>query len=514
MTKGSNPYLKEIGWPVVLLVCAKLALHLTTNALGGYGYFRDELYYIACSEHPAFGYVDHPPFSIFLLIISRNIFGDSLFGLRLLPALAGGATVLLAALTAKEMGGGVFARSVAALSALISPVFLGMQTFYSMNAFDLLFWAAAGYVMTRMINEESRTLWIVLGVVLGFGLLNKVGVLFLGFGIAAGLLLTPRRSALRTAGPWVCALISIPLFLPYILWNTANDYAHLEFIRNASSGKYSGLTPLRFLTDQFLINNPLTIPVWCGGLLFYFRTEKGKKYRWLGYAFAGAAIVLLLNQTSKAEYLAAGYTMLFAGGGVFWEDLLSEGRRPRVRWILAALLSSGLLLAPFGLPILPVEAYRSYASTLGISPSTSENRELAGLPQFYADMFGWEEQVDALATVYHSLPPEEQKRCVIYCDNYGRAGAVDFFGRKQGLPNAVSGHNTYWLWGTRGKEIATVIMFDNEMGEKEKIFDSVTVAGTYRTPYALPSENNLTIYVCRKPLVPFDSLWKMVRSYE
>jgi len=140
--------------------------------------------------------------------------------------------------------------------------------------------------------------------------------------------------------------------------------------------------------------------------------------------------------------------------------------------------------------------------------------ELAELPQFYADMFGWEEQVNALAAVYHSLPPDEKGTCVIYCENYGRAGAVDFFGRRQGLPNVVSGHNTYWLWGTGGEEIATVIMFDDEMGDKERIFDSVVVAGSYRTPYALPSENNLTIYVCRNPLVSFDSLWERVRSYE
>jgi hypothetical protein len=382
-----------------------------------------------------------------------------------------------------------------------------------MNAFDLLFWAAAGYFMTRIINGHTPGLWVALGVVLGFGLLNKIGVLFLGLGIAAGLMVTPRRSELKTAGPWLCASIAFLLFLPYVLWNVFNDFAHLEFIRNASSGKYSGLTPLRFIADQFLINNPLTIPVWCGGLLFFFR-EPGKKYRWLGISFAGAAIVLLMNQTSKAEYLAAGFTLLFAGGGVFWEDLLSRGWQRQTQWLFAVILSCGLLFAPFGLPILPVESYVRYASALGIAPSTSEDITLTELPQFYADMFGWEEQVKALSEVYHSLSPEEKEGCVIYCENYGRAGAVDFFGRKHGLPNAVSGHNNYWIWGSVIPEVTTVIMFDHETGDKETIFDSVAVAGTYSTRYALPYENNLTIYVCRGPLVPFDSLWGRVRFYE
>ncbi len=506
--------LAEIGWPVVVIIAAKLVLHLTTNLLGGYGYFRDELYYLACSEHPAFGYVDHPPFSIFLLISVRQLFGDSLFGLRLLPAFAGAGTILLAAMTAREMGGGVFARSLAALSALVSPVFLGMQTFYSMNAFDVLVWAAAGYVLIRIINDGSQRYWIVLGVLLGIGLLNKIGVLFLGFGIALGLFLTPARAYLKTPGPWVAGAIAFLLFLPFVIWNITHDYAHLEFIHNASAGKYSGLTPLRFVADQFLLNNPLTVPIWCGGLAFYFITERGKKYRWAGVSFAGAAAVLLLNQTSKAEYLAAGFTLLFAGGGVFWENLLSHGWRLRIRWLSALVLSCGLLLVPFGLPILPVDTYISYASALGIGPSTSENMELTELPQFYADMFGWEEQVNAIAAVYHSLPREEKETCVIYCENYGRAGAVDFFGRRYGLPGAVSGHNNYWFWAPESMNVTTVIMLDHKMGEKETMFDSVEIAGTYQSRYALPSENNLTIYVCRRPIVSLGSVWEQVRHYE
>jgi hypothetical protein len=350
--------------------------------------------------------------------------------------------------------------------------------------------------------------------VLGFGLLNKISVLFLGVGITLGLCLTSQRSDLRTSGPWLCLLISFLLFLPYIFWNAVNDFPHLEFIRNASAGKYSGLSPLRFATDQFLLNNPLTVPVWLGGIYWYFFTDHGRKYRWLGLAFLGAAAVLLFNRTSKAEYLAAGYSMLFAGGGVFWESVLSKRWGIPLRRVGVVLLSLGLFVAPFGLPILPVESYVRYSSVLGIRPSTSEDLDLAELPQFYADMFGWEDQVRTLAAAYHALPPDEKTKAVIYCGNYGRAGAVDFFGSKYGLPAAISGHNNYWFWIPDSIDLSLVIMLDDEVGEKESVFDSVATAGFHQTPYALPYENNLTVYVCRKPLIPHAVIRNRIRFYQ
>jgi hypothetical protein len=262
------------------------------------------------------------------------------------------------------------------------------------------------------------------------------------------------------------------------------------------------------------LNNPLTVPVWLGGIYWYFFTDHGRKYRWLGLAFLGAAAVLLFNRTSKAEYLAAGYSMLFAGGGVFWESVLSKRWGIPLRRVGVVLLSLGLFVAPFGLPILPVESYVRYSSVLGIRPSTSEDLDLAELPQFYADMFGWEDQVRTLAAAYHALPPDEKTKAVIYCGNYGRAGAVDFFGSKYGLPAAISGHNNYWFWIPDSIDLSLVIMLDDEVGEKESVFDSVATAGFHQTPYALPYENNLTVYVCRKPLIPHAVIRNRIRFYQ
>jgi hypothetical protein len=507
-------YLKPLGWPVFLIAAITLLLHLTSNALGFYGYFRDELYYLACAGHLDSGYVDHPPFSVLLLALSRATLGDSLFALRFLPAMTAPATVILSALITRQLGGGTFAQAVSALAVTVSPVFMGMQTIYSMNAFDILFWASGFYALTLVITEGQTRHWLALGLILGFGLMNKIGMLFFGFGLALGILLTGHRRTLKTIRPWMAASIALLLFSPYVLWNIAHDFAHLEFIRAASEGKYSGLTPFRFLTDQFLINNPLNTVVWVSGLLFFFASERGKPFRMLGIVFLGAALVLLLNRTSKAEYLAAGFTILFAGGGVLLEAITSSGWQAWVKRLVFPLLAAGFLFVPMGLPILPVETYLRYADALGVQPMTSERLALAELPQFYADMFGWEEQVEAIARVYHSLPGEERTRCTIYAENYGRAGAVDFFGERWGLPPAVSGHNSYWHWGPRGNTGEIVILLDRGPEGARESFRSVEVADSVSTRYAIPYENNLNVLLCRGLEAPLADVWPTLRFYQ
>lgn len=492
----------------------KLLLHLITNLSGGYGFFRDELYYLACSDHLDLGYVDHPPLSIYILAVIRFLTGESLFSLRLLPAIAGAASVLLTGMIARNMGGKGFAQGIAAAAAAVSPVFLAFHTFFSMNAFELLFWVASVYLVARIIMERRNHLWIVLGVLLGLGLLNKIGMLFFGCGLACALLLTRERAWLRTPWPWACAGIALVIFSPYVVWNFYHDLAHLEFIRNASAGKYAGLSPLIFLSGQILFNNPFNVPLWCAGLVFLFFVRDGRTFRPLGVLFAGAAFVLIVNGTSKPEYLAPAFVILFAAGGVGVERLSHSPGRSWIRHAFAFLLILGVSVIPFGLPVLPVDTYIRYANVLGIHPASPERLDLAELPQFYADMFGWEEQVHAIAAAYAALPIEEQRQCVLYGENYGRAAAIDFFGQKYGLPKAISGHNSYWLWGPGRLEQGTVLLLDNDRGNLDDVFESVQEAGTHYARYALPHENNLTLFVCRGLKIPLSTLWPRVKHYQ
>jgi 4-amino-4-deoxy-L-arabinose transferase-like glycosyltransferase len=381
--------------------------------------------------------------------VSRLVLGDSLVALRFLPAIAGGVTVYLAGLMARELGGGRFAQGLAASAAFAAPILLAMNSIYSMNSFDFIVWSAAAYLLIRILNNAPPRMWIWLGIVLGLGLLNKTSVLWLGFGIAAGLVLTKSRSQLKTPWPWIAGAIAVAGFLPYLLWNAANDFAHLEFIRNATSGKYSSLTPVRFIQDMILQENPASLPLWLGGLWFFLRPQ-GKVFRFLGVMYAAVLAILLVNQHSKAEYLAPAFPLLFAGGAVWAEGLRWLSSRVARSAVFAIIGLSGVMLAPLAAPALPVEAYIRYADALGMKPHTAENKQLAELPQFYADMFGWEELTATVLTVFKNLSPEEQHACIIYGQNYGEAGAVSFLGREFGLPAAVSGHNSYYHWGPAG----------------------------------------------------------------
>jgi hypothetical protein len=495
------------------LALAKLVLHLVTNGLGGYGIFRDELYYLACTRHLGLGYVDHPPLSIYLLAASSRLFGESIFALRFLPALFGSITVFLVGWLARELGGGRWAQLLAGLASLASLIFLAMDSVYSMNAFDHLVWAVVAVLVARLLRTGQHVYWPLIGAAVGLGLLNKVGVLWLGAGIAVGLLATRERRWLGTRWPWLAGLLALVLFSPYVWWNLTHDMAHLEFIRNAMAGKYSGLSPWAFLTEQLLVQNPVTLPVWLSGLIFLLASPSGRRYRMLGWIYLVSLLILVANGHSKAEYLSPAYTILFAAGGVALERWLGRRGLAWVRVVIAVQLVAGLILAPLVVPILPVETFIAYAETLGVQPSTSENKELSELPQFYADMFGWEEKAAAVAEVYDSLPPGDKAVAAILAENYGRAGAIDHFGPEMGLPFAISTHNSYWLWGPRDTTGEVVIVLGGERQDLEERFESVELADRVPCHYCMPYESDLPIFVCRDLKLPIAELWHLAKHY-
>ncbi|MGO9480298.1 MAG: glycosyltransferase family 39 protein, partial [Candidatus Kryptoniota bacterium] len=375
---------------------AEVLLHLYTNAFAGYGYFRDELYYIACSRHLAAGYVDQPPLSSVILFISVKLFGDSVFALRLLPAIVSGITVFLGGLIARKLGGGPSAIALACLSITIAPEFLGTNAIFSMNGFDWLFWSLAVYILVLIIENESADekkesgkLWIWLGIVLGIGLLNKIDVLWLGSGMFVGLLLTPQRKHLATKWPYISGVLALVLFSPYIIWNFTHNFATLEFIHRASSIKYSSQNPVIFITDTIKSLNSWSLPVWLAGMWFLIFNKEGKRFRLIGFIFVVTFFILIINWHSKAEYIAPAFPIVFAAGGVMFERIGSHKWFAWTKYAMPALVTFyGLVSLPFALPILPVDSFIKYSSALGVKPSSSEAQHLSDLPQWYADMFG------------------------------------------------------------------------------------------------------------------------------
>ncbi len=267
---------------LLLIALAKLFLHLFTHQ--GYGYFRDEFYYIACSERLAWGFVDQPPFSIFMLWINRRLLGDSLFALRFLPALAGAATVFFCGLIARKLGGNTFSQALAALAALVAGNYLANNSIYSMNSFDLLFWTLGGFAISFILTNPKLRYWVFLGIVIGLGLLNKISMLWFSGGLVAGLLLTGHRRLLLTKGPWLAALIAIAIFLPHIHWQIQHDWPTREFIQNATTQKMAENPPSQFIRQQVRSMNHFTLPIWIAGLIYYF-SRRGSQFRILGWIY-------------------------------------------------------------------------------------------------------------------------------------------------------------------------------------------------------------------------------------
>jgi hypothetical protein len=499
---------------IVGLCLLPLAIHLAVNLFGGYGYFRDELYYIACARRLGAGYVDHPPFSIYVLALVRLLIGDSVFAIRLVPAVLSALSVAVVCMLARKMQGGRAALVVAALAFICSGQLLGYHAFYSMNSLDILFWLVAGYLLVELAEHATTRRWLVLGLVLGLGLLNKTSVLWLGAGLAAGLLLTDLRAQLRARGPWLAGATALLVFSPYVLWNLAHGLPHLEFMRNAAAGKYSSLTRGRFIVDQVVNMNPPVVLIALLGLAWYLFSKEGRRFRALGIAFLTAFAILFLNPHTKSEYIAAGYTLLFAGGGVVIERLGKRWGRAIPVATAAVLVAFGLVVLPFALPILPVETYVRYARALGVQPSTAEAKRLAELPQFYADMHGWEELARDVSAAYLSIPQAERQTTVALVGNYGEAAALELFARRYPLPRVICSHNSYWFWGVGPTPITTFIRLGGKLDDYRENYGDVTWAGVHTCRYCMPYESDLGIFVARQRRVPIEQAWGQLKHFE
>ncbi len=499
----------------VLIATAQFVLQVAFH--DSYGYFRDELYYIACSKHLAWGYVDQPPLSLFLLAVTRWTLGESLQAIRFLPSLAGAAVVVIAALTARKLGGGRFAQGLASLCVVGAHVLLGAGRFFSMNAFDVLFWALAFYLVVRIVTEDNPKLWIWFGVVVGLGLLNKYSVGFLCVGLFGGLLLTSARKHLTTRWFWFGAIIAALLFLPHVIWEVRNGFPSIEFMRNASQQKNVPTAFLDFLTGQFWEVNFFNAPIWLLGLFYFFFDNDGKRYRLLAWTYVLLFAVFVVGN-GKAYYLAPVYPVLLAGGALLLERWIAQRSWNWLKPVYAALLILWTTAAlPFALPVLPVQSFISYQNSLGMTPKAEERLSLGVLPQGYADEFGWEEFAATVAQVYQTLTPEEQSKCVIYVRNYGEAGAVDFFGKKYFLPNALCAHNSYWYWGPGEKtgDVAIILgsrrELQDNLNDLQRAYTSVVPSLKTNCDLAMPYENGRQFFICRGMKTTFQNIWPQER---
>jgi hypothetical protein len=496
---------------LIYLAAVKFLLHMAVS--GQYGIFRDELYYIAASKHLDFGYVDFPPMIAWLTAIVRATLGESLPALRLLPALAGAGIVFLTGRMARELGAGRFGQALAALCVLSAPVFLGMNSLLTMDTFEQLFWALALWILVRLFRSDRPGLWIAFGLVAGISLTDKISFLYLGLALAVGLLVTSQRRQFLRRELWFGGAMALLCFVPYVAWNAIHGFPTVEFWGNYGQKVYHA-PPLEFLLQQVQVMNPLSLPVWLTGLVFLFRPA-GKKYRALGWMYL-VLLILFAVQGAKFYFLAPFYPVLFAAGAQQAERLLRSSRTAWIPPILAACIGiAGLALAPAAMPILPLDWEIRYQTAVApVIHAQTENAETGTLPQNLADQFGWEAMADSVADAYRRLGPEDRARTCIFAENYGEAGALDFFGPERGLPAVISGHNSYFLWGPGACTGETVLYTGREsLPFLQTLFDSVELAGRTECDHCMPYENHIPIYLCRGLKQPFEEIWPQVKFF-
>ena len=349
----------------------------------------------------------------------------------------------------------------------------------------------------------------------GIGLLNKDTIVLFGFSFVLGLLLTPQRKLLFNRWFVIAGAIALLMWLPNLIWMWQHHFPHLEQLANIRrSHRNVSLTPWAFMGQQVQLMHPLCLPLWLSGLWYLlWNKQQDNRYRATGLAYLITLLVLLISN-GRVYYLFPMYSMLFAAGGVAVERWFARvswnGLRPAY---ISALIITGVLLMPLAIPLLPPELYIEYSRTLHLSPPKIENRTTSELPQLFADRFGWPEMAQAVAKAYFNIPEPERSRTAIFGQDYGQAGAIDFYGPKLGLPKALSGHLTYWYWGPRNYTgEAMLIMGDNEK-QLKTLFEHVEAVGEVGHPYAMASQH-FTLYLCRHPRNwTLEQLWPRLKNW-
>ena len=495
-----------------VLACAAATFLVLLAVAGRYGYHRDELYFLEASKHLAWGYVDQPPLSVALAGLARALFGESLVGLRVFPAFADGGVVVLTALVTRELGGGRFPQTLAALAVGLSP-FLIAGHLAGPTIYDILAWVGVSLLVLRIIRTGRTRLWLAVGVVGGAALLNKETIAFLIVALVLGFL--ANRQGRVLLNPWLAGGVALALAIwsPTLVWQSQHGWAMLEMSRNLQQ-EHSGLGyALKFPVILILLPGWWIAPVWIAGLVAFLREERFRPYGAFGLAYLVLAVLLLVLIPDRPYYIAGLIPILVAAGSVVAERVvggvrrfLSE-RRPgrRLVWrsrtgALIWVTAMGVLGLPLALPILP-------ASALATIPLQQINYNLG-------EEIGWPHMVRQIASVYRSLPPAERATAVILTSNYGEAGAVDRYGPALGLPHAFSGHNSFWWWGPPPEPRGTTIAVGFDRGSLRPYFRHVEVAGRLHNGFGVDDdEEGQPIWLCTAMRRRWPEIWPAFKHY-
>jgi 4-amino-4-deoxy-L-arabinose transferase-like glycosyltransferase len=488
---------------LLLLGLALFLLHMFTNHQ--YGFHQDELVALDNANHLDWGFVEYPPLTPFLARIELELFGLSLVGARMFPALAQGLVLVLTGLMMRALGGRRVTQIVAALGAAIAPIALIQGSLIQYVTFDFLWSVLIAYLVIRLLKSEDPRWWIPIGAVIGLGMMTKYTMAFFVAGLVGGILLTDARRYLRSPWLWGGVALSLLIFLPNLIWQIQHDFISLEFLstihaRDVAIGRAEGYIPEQFL----FCSNPFMVPFWIAGLLWYFRNEAGKRYRMIGWMYVIPFLIYLFTQ-GRSYYLAPAYPMLIAAGAVVWQGRIDRSpaqtarRVQRVTW--SGIVIGAAIAGALALPIAPINSPLWHI--------TSEVHDT------FTEQIGWPEMIETVAGIYAELPEEEKAQTGIFTGENDEAAALNLYGPGYGLPTAISGSDTFWLRGYVNPPPKTLIVVGYSQGELDSVFERCEVAGTITNSYGV--ENDLrdppNIFVCRGLRIPLPELWDRVKRF-
>lgn len=508
VTRTPEPEERFPGTLVLTLATLFFVLELLTSFHSAYGHYSDEFNYIACAKRLSLGYVDHPPLAPFILAVNRALLGDSLPALRFLPALCAAVTVLLAAWVAARLGGGVFARSIAALCVVTAPLYLGFFSLFSTNCFETVLWTLMFCTFIELGRSENRRLWWLIGGLVGLAVMTKhTGVILVG-AVAASLVISPMRRDLLTRHVWMGLGLALLIVLPNLCWQVQHDWASLEFYTVNDRIHNVPTSALAVFDGQVAGLNPAAFPVWAAGFFFLLIAQRGQRYRLVGWVTVLLFVGLLLAGKSRPDRVQGIYPVLFGAGAVQIELLFARRGFRWLRYVLPFLMIAvAVTAAPLLLPILGPETAVRYFS------STDENqrqiqREVGTAPLLLplAHRLGWNELVENVADVYATLDPSEQGGTIILAEYVSMIEAVEMLGHGT-LPRIYSPSLSGYLWGPPEVEPEVVIALGYEPEQLASFFETIEVVARAPCTYCMGWRQDYPIALARKPRRPFAEVW-------
>lgn len=490
---------KLAAWSIAILVAI---LHLFTA--GKYDIFRNELYFIVCGRQPAFGYVDQPPLVPLLAALSQAG-GTHVWLLRLPAAIAAIALVPVTVALAQLIGASTRGAWLAAVAAASAPLVIATSATLNTSSFEPLAFTAIAYYITYalVLNEPRAYIWA--GLIAGLAFEARYGILIWIAGLVVGLALAGPRTAFRSREAWTGVAIAVAIALPNAIWQIVHGLPFLEVVRNDNAGNLTG-TPAIFAIDQIIAVNIVLAPLWIAGIIAPFASKRLSPYRFLAIAFIVSAILVFATH-GKNYYVAAFYPAAFALGAAactkLWRTLVAV-------WAVLAAVNCGLAL-PLVLPV--VSPYALKQMLVKFKPRPVEVA-MIGAPLFepFSDEFGWHDLANTVENVYASLPAGQRARTAIFAENYGEAGAIDFYGK--GLPPVISGNNQYYLWGPRGYDGSSVLAINVHPAQWSRLCDSSTVIARFGTsPYTMPYERHRPILLCTGMHMSLQQVWPQFKNY-